>query len=49
MDSPKKGFNEDGTPKQRLVIDYKNLNELTITDKYFIPETNVILLSNLGI
>lgn len=44
---PKKGFNEDGTPKSRLVIDFKKLNEHTISDKYPIPDTNVIL-SNLG-
>ncbi|XP_055909413.1 uncharacterized protein LOC129944187 [Eupeodes corollae] len=44
---PKKGTNEDGTPKSRLVIDYKKLNESTISDKYPIPDTYVIL-SNLG-
>jgi len=26
---PKKGFNEDGTEKLRLVIDYKKLNEIS--------------------
>lgn len=44
---PKKGTNEDGTPKMRMVIDYKKLNEKTIADKYPIPDCNVIL-SNLG-
>jgi len=29
---PKKGQNEDGSPKHRLVIDYKKLNENTIPD-----------------
>lgn len=43
---PKKGLNDDGTPKQRLVIDYK-LNMKTITDRYPIPDTNMIL-GNLG-
>ena len=45
--SPKKGINDDGTPKQRMVIDYKQFNEITISDKHPIPDTNVIL-SNLG-
>lgn len=44
---PKKGINEDGTQKLRMVIDYKKLNENTICDKYPIPDCNVIL-SNLG-
>lgn len=44
---PKKGTNEDGSAKHRLVIDYKKLNENTTSDKYPIPETNIIL-SNLG-
>jgi len=44
---PKKGFNEDGTEKLRLVIDYKNLNENTIPDRYsarasvFFPSVHV--------
>lgn len=42
----KKGVNEDGTPKQRMVIDYKKINEHTISEKYPIPDVNVIL-SNL--
>jgi len=44
---PKKGFNEDGTPKLRIVIDYKKLNENTISDKYPMQDPSVIL-SNLG-
>jgi len=43
----KKGFNEDGTPKLRLVIDYKKLNENTIVDRYPVQDPSVIL-SNLG-
>lgn len=44
---PKKGINEDGTPKQRLVIDYRKLNLHTIFDRYPIPDISIIL-SNLG-
>lgn len=44
---PKKGFNEDGTPKKRLVIDYQKLNSITIFDRYPMADVNVIL-SNLG-
>lgn len=44
---PKKGFNADGTPKKRLVIDYKKLNSFTIFDRYPMPDVNIIL-SNLG-
>lgn len=44
---PKKGLNEDGTPRQRLVIDFQKLNSKTIADKYPIPDTNMIL-GNLG-
>jgi len=44
---PKKGFNEDGTAKLRLVIDYKKLNENTIPDRYSMQDPSVIL-SNLG-
>lgn len=44
---PKKGTNSDGTPKFRLVIDFKKVNEDTIPDRYPIPDTNIIL-SNLG-
>ncbi len=44
---PKKGQNEDGTPKHRLVIDYKKLNENTIPDRYPMQDPSVIL-ANLG-
>jgi len=44
---PKKGFNEDGTAKLRLVIDYKKLNENTIPDRYPMQEP-LVILSNLG-
>jgi len=43
---PKKGFNEDGTPKLRLVIYYKKLNENTIPDRYL--QDPLVILSNLG-
>lgn len=43
----KNGFNADGTPKKRLVIDYQKLNSNTIFDRYPMPHINVIL-SNLG-
>jgi len=44
---PKKGFNEDGTAKLILVIDYKKLNENPIPDRYPMQDPSVIL-SNLG-
>lgn len=44
---PKDGFNEDGTPKKRLVIDYGKLNAQTTFDRYPMPDINIIL-SNLG-
>lgn len=44
---PKKGTNEDGSPKLRMVIDYKKLNDQTVAVNYPIPDCNVIL-SNLG-
>lgn len=44
---PKKGENSDGTPKQRLVLDYKKLSSKTIFDRCPMPDINVIL-SNLG-
>ena len=43
----KKGFNEDGNRKKRLVIDFRKLNAVTIDDKYPIPNISVII-SNLG-
>lgn len=44
---PKDGFNEDGTQKKRMVIDYGKLNAQTIFDRYPMPDINIIL-SNLG-
>lgn len=43
----KKGLDENGKPKKRLVIDFRKLNSKTICDKYPIPETSAIL-ANLG-
>lgn len=43
----KKGYNEDGSKKNRLVIDFKKLNENTVPDRYPMPDPSVIL-SNLG-
>lgn len=43
----KNKFTNDGNPKLRLVFDYRKLNERTISDRYPIPESTVIL-SNLG-
>jgi len=44
---PKKVFNEDGTAKLRLYLDYKKLNEYTNSDRYPMQDPSVIL-SNLG-
>jgi len=44
---PKKGRNEDGSLKHRLVIEYKQLNENTILDRYPMKDLSVIL-ANLG-
>jgi len=41
------GFNEDKTPKLKLVIDYKKLNKNTIPDRYPTQDPSLIL-SNLG-
>lgn len=43
----KKGKDEYGNSKKRLVIDFRKLNSITIDDKYPIPQIPVIL-SNLG-
>lgn len=43
----KKGFDENGQRKKRLVFDYKKLNANTIADKYPIPVISIVL-SNLG-
>jgi len=44
---PRKGFNEDGTAKLKLVIDFKKQNENTIPDWYPMQDPSVIL-SKLG-
>lgn len=44
---PKKGFDSNGKPKRRLVIDFQKLNAHTITDKYPIPDINTTI-QNLG-
>lgn len=44
---PKKGVDENGNPKRRLVIDFQKLNAQTITDKYPIPDINM-MIQNLG-
>lgn len=43
----KKGLDENGQEKKRLVMDFRKLNEKTISDKYPIPDISGIL-SNLG-
>jgi len=43
----KKGFDEEGHRKKRLVIDFRKLNQKTIDDKYPIPSISTIL-SNIG-
>ncbi|GBP02397.1 Retrovirus-related Pol polyprotein from transposon gypsy [Eumeta japonica] len=43
----KKGTDENGNPKRRMVIDFRKLNDHTITDRYIIPDVN-ITLQNLG-
>ena len=43
----KKGVDELGNRKKRLVIDFQKLNSITIDDTYPIPNISVIL-SNLG-
>lgn len=44
---PKKGLDDDGKPKRRMVIDFQKLNAQTITDRYPIPDINMTL-QNLG-
>ena len=43
----KKGLDENGQQKRRLVIDFRKLNSKTISDRYPIPNISTIL-SNLG-
>lgn len=43
----KKGIDEEGKPKRRMVIDFRKLNQHTITDRYMIPDVNTSL-QNLG-
>lgn len=42
---PKKGFDENGKPKRRLVVDFQKLNTQTITDRYPIPDINMTIQS----
>lgn len=44
---PKKGLDENGKPKRRLVIDFQKVNAQTVTDKYPIPDINMTI-QNLG-
>lgn len=44
---PKKGLDENGKPKRRMVIDFQKLNSQTITDRYPIPDINMTI-QNLG-
>lgn len=43
----KKGLDEHGKQKLRMVIDFRKLNEKTTPDRYPIPDTSIIL-ANLG-
>lgn len=44
---PKKGVDENGKPKRRMVIDFQKLNTQTVTDRYPIPDINMTI-QNLG-
>lgn len=44
---PKKGIDENGKPKRRMVMDFSKLNAHTIKDRYPIPDIN-LTLQNLG-
>ena len=44
---PKKGTDEHGKPKRRMVVDFQNINAQTITDRYPIPDVNMTI-QNLG-
>lgn len=43
----KKGVDENGKPKRRMVIDFQKLNAQTVTDRYPIPDINMTI-QNLG-
>lgn len=43
----KKGLDDQGKQKLRMVIDFRKINEKTIPDRYPIPDTSIIL-ANLG-
>lgn len=43
----KKGLDDTGKQKLRMVIDFRKINEKTVADRYPIPDTSVIL-ANLG-
>ncbi|GBP97607.1 Retrovirus-related Pol polyprotein from transposon gypsy [Eumeta japonica] len=44
---PKKGLDENGRPKRRMVVDFQKLNKSTIADRYPIPDISTVL-QNLG-
>lgn len=44
---PKKGTDDQGKPKRRMVVDFQKLNTETITDRYPIPDVNMTI-QNLG-
>lgn len=43
--APKRGEDENGKPKRRLVIDFQKLNDQTIRDRYPIRDVNLTLQS----
>lgn len=43
----KKGTDDQGKPKRRMVVDFQKLNAQTITDRYPIPDVNMTI-QNLG-
>lgn len=44
---PKKGTDDHGKPKRRMVVDFQKINAHTITDRYPIPDVNMTI-QNLG-
>ncbi len=44
---PKKGLDDNGRPKRRMVVDYQKLNAHTTNDRYPIPDINMTV-QNLG-